>query len=114
MTLTASNVWYESKALLRDLLGVSTNEAHVHIGLALFVIGALLLGRRKHRFVLAWLIVAVAETANEVLDARDWVMWTGTVNWPEMAKGYFLTLFWPSVLCLFMTKLSRDLNRKSK
>lgn len=113
MELTASDYWFESKAFLREALGFSTNEAHLRIGFALFLIGALVLRRRKHKFVFAWLIVAVAQSANEAMDARDWVMWTGTVNWPEMVRDYFLILFWPSVLCLFMTKLSRDLSRKS-
>ena len=113
MELTASNFWFEIKALPREALGFSTNEAHLHIGLALFLIGALVLGRRKHRFVFASLIVAVAQSASEALDARDWVIWTGTVNWPEIARDYFLTLFCPIVLCLFMTKLSRNLSRKS-
>ena len=111
MELTARNFWFESKALLRDTLGVSSDEAHIHAGLALFLMGALALRRRKHGFVLAWVVVFVGQTANEVMDARDWLMWTGTVNWPETAKDYVRTLFWPSVLCVIMTKFSRDQSR---
>ena len=110
MELTARNFWFESKSWFREMFGFSTDAAHIHAGLALFLIGALALRRRKHGFVFAWLIVFAAQTVNEALDARDWVMWTGTVNWSEMANDYVLTLFWPSALCLIMTKMSRDLS----
>ena len=50
--------------------------------------------------VLAFGIVAGVQTVNEILDARDWINWTGTVNWAETIKDFVATLFWPSVLVL--------------
>lgn len=72
MKLTWRNVWFESKAWLESELGM----------------------------LLAWSIVAGLQTLNELLDARDWINWTGSVNWSETAKDFGATLFWPTVILL--------------
>lgn len=114
MELTSRNFWYESKALLKDLILISEGSMHVHLGLALFVIGALLLRKRKRGLLVAWLCVVVVQMCNELLDARDWINWTGTVNWTEFAKDTVSTLFWPSVLLLVWPLLSRRTQTDTK
>ena len=48
--------------------------------------------------VIAWLATLSLEMVNEGLDARDWILWTGHVNWPETARDMVDTLLWPSIL----------------
>ena len=81
------------------------NELHIHGGLAIFLLSLLALRHFRHRLALAWLTVFLVQTLNEAMDARDWMMWTGTINWAEMTKDTVLTLFWPSLLCLFIAKM---------
>ena len=100
-----TSFWYEGKAWLKDAAGLSANELHIHGGLAIFLLSLLAFRHFKHRLALAWLTLFILQTLNEIMDARDWMMWTDTINWVEMAKDYALTLFWPSILCLFMAKM---------
>jgi hypothetical protein len=52
MKLTWRNVWFESKAWLESELGM----------------------------LLAWSIVVGLQTLNELLAARDWINWTGSIK----------------------------------
>lgn len=100
MEISGRTVWFESKGWIEDTLGIAGDQGHVHVGLALFLFAAVLLRRRKHGLLLAWLTVFLVQSVNEALDARDWINWTGTVKWSESARDFAATLFWPSVLCL--------------
>lgn len=96
--LSLRNFWFELKAQLQVLIGMEGAEAHVHIGLLLFVIAVIALRRRRGGIVLAWVFVLLVQLANEMLDARDWIGWTGRANWPEMITDTVATLFWPTVM----------------
>ena len=111
MDFNAQTFWYESKAWFRDITGLSTDNAHVHLGLGLFLLGIVIFRRFKHRLAFSWLALFGIQTLNEIMDARDWVMWTGTVNWPELARDYALTLFWPSILWLILPRLPQDVSK---
>lgn len=100
MTLSWRNFWFESKAWVEDVLGMSRDLIHVHVGLAIFLSCAILFRKRRHGLLMAWLVVATLQAFNELLDARDWVNWTGSVNWGEIAKDCVATLFWPTVIIL--------------
>lgn len=91
-------IWYESKAWIETQVGMSRDLMHVQIGLGVFLAVALMLRRWRGGMLIAWVIVAALQTVNEVFDARDWILWTGSVNWPETIKDYVTTLFWPTVL----------------
>lgn len=93
-------MWSDAKDLLKDVLHVATDQMHVHAGMAIFVVVAFLLRRRTGAPWYALACVALAEMVNEVFDARDWIRWTGTVNWQETFKDAAATLFWPTVLAL--------------
>lgn len=99
--------WYDAKGWLKDFLDVASDQLHVHIGLAVFLAVALVLRRRRGAPIYAWLCVALVQAANEALDARDWIHWTGTINWPETIKDTVMTLFWPTVLVLIWRPLRR-------
>jgi hypothetical protein len=90
--------WYGLKDAVARLFPIPHDMMHGHVGLAIFLLCALLLRRRRHRLALSFVVTAALEIANESLDARDWIVWTGHVNWPETAKDIVDTLLWPSVL----------------
>lgn len=104
MELTWRNFWFEGKDWVSEALGLSKEMLHVHLGLALFLAAALALRTRRRGLLVAWLAVAALQAANEALDARDWIMWTGSVNWAETARDTVATLFWPTVIALIWAR----------
>lgn len=100
MELNSRNFWFEGKAWFESQIGMLNDQLHVHLGLFVFLTRAVLLRRRRHGMILAWTVVAALQATNEAFDARDWINWTGTVNWSETIKDSVATLFWPTVLLL--------------
>lgn len=100
MELTWRNFWFESKAVFKDWIGLSEDMIHVHFGIAMFLICALILRKYRAGPLIAWSIVAACQIVNEFMDARDWINWTGSVNWNEVIKDSVWTLFWPTVFVL--------------
>jgi uncharacterized membrane protein len=94
------NFWFESKGVLQDTTGLQTDILHTHLGLAVFLVLCVLLRNRKRGMLVAWFCVFLIQIFNEALDARDWINWTGAVNWHETIKDSASTLFWPTVLLL--------------
>jgi hypothetical protein len=90
--------WYGLKEAVARLFPITHDAMHVHVGLAIFLLSALLLRRHRYGMVLAWLATLSLEIVNEGLDARDWILWTGHVNWPETGRDMVDTLLWPSIL----------------
>ena len=84
-----------AKRALEASFGVSDDLLHVHVGLAIFVVTALLL-RRRMRSVWPLSVVAVLAFANELVD------WTVTDGWSLTLSALDLvnTMFWPVVLFL--------------
>ena len=93
--------WYALKDAMARLFPIQHDTMHVHAGLALFFLFAVLFRRRRHGAALAWLVAFGLELVNEALDARDWIGWTGHVNWPETAEDIVNTMLWPSIALLF-------------
>ncbi|MBC7286093.1 hypothetical protein [Hoeflea sp.] len=92
--------WYDSKRLILDHVGLSTNAAHVILGLALFLCLAWVLSSRPWSPVLALGVVAGVQCFNETLDAIDWIAWTGQANWAEALRDTAYTLALPVALTL--------------
>jgi len=92
--------WFEGKSWLEGVLGVDGFQAHVIVGMVLFLGAAILFRRSKRGIFLAWMTVFLAQTFNEILDARDWLHWTGTVNWTEASYDFAATLFLPTAIYL--------------
>lgn len=107
MDLTWKNFWFESKALIERELGVLRDQTHVHFGLFVFLLMSFLLRNRRHGMLVAWIVVAALQAINEALDARDWINWTGSVNWSETTKDTISTLFWPTVLLLTWRRIGK-------
>lgn len=93
--------WYAAKDPLVSVLGIPRDDVHFLAG-AVFAI--LCIALRPRAATAAWAVLFALELANEVGDALDWIAWTGGVNWPEMTKDIFVTLFLPTAL-LFIRRL---------
>lgn len=90
--------WYNVKDAIANAIGISHDVLHVHFGMGVFVVAAALFSRSHRWPAYACLAVVSLELANEVLDAADWIGWTGHVNWGETGRDISNTIFWPTVL----------------
>jgi hypothetical protein len=75
--------------------GMTEDLLHVHLGLAIFVVTALLL---RHRMRSPWplAVVAIISLVNEVVDYLTHEIW----EWQPNVLDLLNTLFWPMVLFL--------------
>lgn len=88
-------VYSSAKASLGETLGLSDDLLHVHVGLALFVLTALLTRRRMRSWV-PLSVVAVFAVANEIIDFFGPDSWNDGLSALDLAN----TLVWPLVLFL--------------
>ena len=84
-----------AKSALGHALGLSDDLLHVHLGLVIFVVAALLT-RRRMRSWIPLLTVAVVAVANEVIDYFGPDPWNDGLSALDLAN----TLVWPVVLFL--------------
>lgn len=87
------------KELVVTLTGLSKDALHIHVGLAVFLLAAVLL-RRPLRSPVPWLAVLAVALAGETVDALDELRASG--QWTLGAGVHDLanTLLWPTVLML--------------
>jgi hypothetical protein len=90
------------KAGLGDKYGVSESLLHVHAGLAIFVLTALLLRQRMRSWIPLAVVIAL-ELANETVD------YYFSANWDlaSSAMDVVNTLLWPVVLFLLARRPGR-------
>lgn len=62
---------------------MSTDMLHLPLGLLAYLVFVWVLRRRHLGPLWALLPVVALQVFNEVLDARDWWYWTGTVSWTD-------------------------------
>ncbi|MBF9060068.1 hypothetical protein HKCCSP123_12840 [Rhodobacterales bacterium HKCCSP123] len=92
--------WTTLKRHISDDLGVGHDILHVPFGLLIFLGAAILLRSRRENLLLAFGVVTLLQLVNEVLDAVQWVIWTGRIAWGEALKDTALTLVLPvSAIC---------------
>jgi hypothetical protein len=92
--------WYQAaKLVLISTLGLSRDALHVHVGLGIFMIAALLL-RRPLSSPLPLALVFVAAVAGEGLDLRDDLGTLGYWRWQASLGDIVNTVFWPFVVWL--------------
>ncbi|WP_416898631.1 MAG: ABC transporter ATP-binding protein [Minwuia sp.] len=93
--------WYDFKDLLDRSIGFPTDVLHAPVGLLLYLATALFL--RRFRWGPAWALLPLflLQALNEVLDARDWWRWTGTVSWVEAAGDTLATMVLPIAIAAF-------------
>lgn len=83
------------KAALGEQLGASESLIHVHVGLAIFVVTALLL-RQRMRSWIPLAVVLVLAILNEVVDYNYGILW----DYISSGMDLINTIFWPTVLFL--------------
>jgi hypothetical protein len=92
--------WYqEVKLVLVSTLGLSKDALHVHVGLGVYLLVAILL-RRPLSSVVPLAAVLLAALAGEALDMRDDVRSLGYWRWQASLGDILNTTFWPFVIWL--------------
>jgi hypothetical protein len=89
------------KLVILDLVDLSKDAAHMHVGLLVFV-GVLLLLRGRRSPWLAWLAAAGVAVGLEALDLRDDVRSLGRPRWGASLHDVVNTLVWPTVLAVLV------------
>ena len=92
--------WYDIKSFVGDHLSMSHDALHIHLGIIIFLGAAWIFRRKSFRWYAAWTALFSLTLSNEALDAYDWIMWTGSINWLESLKDIANTMAWPSVIVL--------------
>lgn len=88
-------MYSDLKTFASDTLNLSKDALHVHLGLAIFVVVALVFFRKRPASLWPWLAAFAAAVANEVMDIRGHVALTG--YWIEGAKDIINTMLWPTI-----------------
>ncbi|MFN3945049.1 MAG: hypothetical protein ACK4K7_08985 [Allosphingosinicella sp.] len=99
-------LYRDAKQFLIDFTGAGEDLLHVHFGLAIFVVAALLLKRRMRS---PWPLAAVAvfAVANEIVDFLTDSGWR--LDWSLL--DLVNTLFWPTTLFLLARRGGSGPNR---
>jgi hypothetical protein len=90
------------KLAIVSATGLSKDALHVYVGLAVFLLVALL-GSKPRTSWKPWLAVLVVAVCGELLDMADDLMSLGHWRWHASLHDLVNTCFWPTVL----TMLSR-------
>jgi hypothetical protein len=90
--------WYDFKGQLVAAMGTSTDALHLPLGLLAYIVFAWVLRRQPLVPLWALLVVLALQGLNEVLDARDWWNWTGTIKWSEAWADTLATLAVPTAI----------------
>ncbi len=100
--------WHsELKLYLEDLLGVSNDALHIHLGILIFLVFVLAMRRHPRRFSFALFGLLVICLVNEALDIQFQIENWRPVRWDESIKDVLGTLFWPVVMSVGRTTLLR-------
>jgi hypothetical protein len=87
------------KTELSELLGITKDALHIHIGLAIFL-GVALVFRRSLASWIPWLALLAFELANELMDIFH--LHGGAIGFEmgDSLKDILNTMFWPTVVLL--------------
>lgn len=87
------------KTDLSDLIGLSKDALHVHLGLLIFLV-AMVVFRRSAASWVPWLVVLALELVNEGLDILHWNQ--GVLDFSVLGgiKDILNTMLWPTILML--------------
>ena len=89
------------KVALSEFVHLSKDALHIHLGLAVYLIAALLL-RRPAGSWWPWLVLLALELVNEVLDLGAHMRHGGISLWSigGSLKDIVNTMFWPTALLI--------------
>lgn len=87
--------------IIEGTTGMSRPMLHVHAGMAIYLLGQLVLRNRRGAF-LALVLVAEVAVFNEVMNR----LYYGSWRWADTLGDLALTLFWPT-LCFAVSRFRR-------
>ena len=93
------------KTELSDLLGISKDALHIHLGIAIFLIAALVFRRSLANWI-PWLVLLAFELVNEFIDIFH--LHEGTVSFEleGSLKDILNTMFWPTIVLIIARRLT--------
>lgn len=97
------------KTDLSELVHLSRDALHVHLGLAVFFLAMVVL-RKSPKSLVPWLCVLGLEVINELFDAAHWRNGTLSFGFSGSLKDVVNTLLWPTVIVV-MARYTRLLTR---
>ncbi|MBE0577917.1 hypothetical protein [Devosia sp.] len=92
------------KTELSELLFLSRDALHIHIGLGIYV-AAMLAFRRGPASIVPWLVVLAAQLANELLDGIH--HGTLDIDISGALRDIGNTMLWPTVVLLVARRLGK-------
>lgn len=98
------------KLAILDVINVSKDAAHMHVGLLVFV-GVVVILRGRRSPWIAWSAAAIAAILLEVLDLRDDRASLGHFRWGASLHDIVNTLVWPTVLSVLPLTRGRATRR---
>lgn len=104
--------WGLFKLQLHTQLQISDDALHVHVGLALLFVAALLLRRPPWS---RWpvVVVALVEALNELHDVRTLGLRPNNDSaWPDSIHDFGLTMLWPVLLTVLVPLFRRFTPRR--
>jgi hypothetical protein len=87
------------KIQLSELLGITKDALHIHIGLAIFLVAALVF-RRSLASWIPWLSLLAFEIVNELMDVFHLHEGAFSVEVGDSPKDILNTMFWPTMVLL--------------
>lgn len=105
--------WFEIKVSMVNATGLNMDALHVHAGILLQIVAALLM-RRSLASPLPWLVVLVAVVGNEIYDF-NYEIWPN--RWDQVLEGFrdsWNTLLIPTLLLLLTRFVPRLFKRSGR
>jgi hypothetical protein len=91
--------WHQFKAWLELASGLNMDALHVHAGVLVLLLAALVL-RRPLRSPWPWLVLLAAEMANEYYDLQYEIWPTRGDQWAESARDLWNTMAIPTIILI--------------
>lgn len=105
--------WTLDKIDIAAFTGLPDDALHIHAGMLVMVLTAVLLRRAPWTFW-PWFAVAVAETANELYDLFQPYYPTDEGNITASLHDFWMTLLWPTVILVLFSYFARRQVRLAK
>ena len=100
------------KTELSELVGLSKDALHVHLGLLVFLL-AIVIFRRSAASLVPWTCVLVLQLVNEAVDTFHWHNGVLDFDLRESLKDMVNTMLWPTLL-LLLTRFTNALGTTRK
>ncbi|MEP1447818.1 MAG: hypothetical protein ABJK37_17085 [Paraglaciecola sp.] len=89
-----------------ELLGLSKDAIHVHIGMSVFILSVVVLAKGKVTFK-CLIPVCIVALGLEVMDLIDDFNSVGFFRWSNSLHDFINTLLWPLVIVVLNKKLKK-------